>query len=110
MKGGYYKKKPKVARGYITKYEINETLIPNEYLGQDDYWHHFVTLEQNGVEETFLVRQWQLDAKFEVGTFVAFRYNPSEEARKVGVKHVMESKSFAKAMSPEELAAYNANV
>lgn len=103
-----FQKKPKSIRGYIKDYKVDPNMIKNDYVGQKDYFHHEVTIEgTDGTEETFLLRQLSDEKKFEKGDFVTFRYNASPEAKSKGFKHLIEAKSFAKTMSPEELAAYN---
>lgn len=104
-------KKPKTLRGYIKDYTVEEEIVKNDYVGQKDYFHHKLTIEAaDGTEEQFLLRQMESTKKVEEGTYVSFQFKPDDEAKKLGLKNIIVSKSLGKAMSPEELAAYNQHI
>lgn len=95
-----YKKKPSTLKGYIESIEVSD-LVKNDYVGQKDFYLHTLGIkDNNGEVKHFTMRQMAEESKFDVGTYVTFRYNKNKEFK----LPLIEAKSFAKTYTPEEIA------
>lgn len=94
-------------KGYITDYKIEEELIKNDYVGQKDFYYHIISVKTiDGIESEHLLKQMNNEKCFEKGTYVSFNHYPTKEASLKGLTS-MESKSFVKTYTPEELQAFS---
>ena len=111
----YHGQKPKFKNqktiiGYITKYEVAKEMIKNDLVGENDYYHHIITVKPaEGDESSHVLRQKTEEHMHEEGTYVSFNYYPAKEAKEQGLETMVEWKSFVKRYTQEELKAFSDN-